>query len=237
MIGPIADSICILSGTFFGTLLGNKIPAKIRKSLPLVFGYISMGLGITMFVKAETLPAVILAILAGTSIGELLGLDTGVRALSLKLKGPIEKILPVPGGGIPQGQFLEKFAALVVLFSISGTGIFGALKEGMDGDPTLLITKAFLDFFTAGIFAASLGLPLALAAIPQFVIQTLLLLGANLIIPLTNEVMIADFSAVGGLIMLATGFNISDIRSFPVTSMLPALIIVMPISQLWLMFF
>jgi uncharacterized membrane protein YqgA involved in biofilm formation len=29
----------------------------------------------------------------------------------------------------------------------------------MTGDPSLLIAKAFLDFFTAVIFATSLGLP------------------------------------------------------------------------------
>ncbi|MEB9897981.1 DUF554 family protein, partial [Bacillus cereus] len=52
---------------------------------------------------------------------------------------------------------MEKFVGIVVLFCASGTGIFGAFNEGMTGDPSVLFTKSFLDFFTAGIFATALG--------------------------------------------------------------------------------
>jgi hypothetical protein len=55
--------------------------------------------------------------------------------------------------------------------------------------------------------------------------------------PLTNPAMIADFSAVGGLIMFATGFQICGIVSFPIANMLPSLLIAMPISALWVQYF
>jgi hypothetical protein len=45
--------------------------------------------------------------------------------------------------------------------------------------------------------------------------------------------MLADFSACGGVIMLATGLRICGIKIFPIVNMLPALILVMPISALW----
>lgn len=50
---------------------------------------------------------------------------------------------------------------------------------------------------------------------------------------MTTPAMIADFTACGGMIMLATGFRISGIKSFPIGNMLPALVLVMPISYLW----
>ena len=43
----------------------------------------------------------------------------------------------------------------------------------------------------------------------------------------------ADFSACGGLIMLATGFRICGIKQFPVADMIPALVLVMPFSWAW----
>jgi uncharacterized membrane protein YqgA involved in biofilm formation len=50
---------------------------------------------------------------------------------------------------------------------------------------------------------------------------------------LTTPEMIADFKAVGGLIMLAIGMRISGIKNFPVANLLPALALAMPISALW----
>ncbi len=55
-------------------------------------------------------------------------------------------------------SFIQNYVAIIVLFCASGTGIFGAMNEGMTGDPSILIAKSFLDFFTAMIFACSLGI-------------------------------------------------------------------------------
>lgn len=51
-----------------------------------------------------------------------------------------------------------------VLFCASGTGIYGSLDEGMSGDITILVSKSILDFFTATIFAASLGYAVSIIA-------------------------------------------------------------------------
>jgi uncharacterized membrane protein YqgA involved in biofilm formation len=45
--------------------------------------------------------------------------------------------------------------------------------------------------------------------------------------------MIHDFKAVGGILLLATGFRMIKVKMFPTADMIPAMIIVMPISWLW----
>lgn len=45
--------------------------------------------------------------------------------------------------------------------------------------------------------------------------------------------MMGDFSCAGGLIMVATGLRICNIKPFPVANMLPGLVLVMPFSALW----
>ncbi|WP_262484744.1 undecaprenyl-diphosphate phosphatase, partial [Citrobacter braakii] len=85
----------------------------------------------------------------------------------------------------------------------SGTGIFGSMQEGMTGDPSILIAKAFLDFFTATIFATTLGVAVAVICVPMLLIQLALATCATLILPLTTPAMMADFTAVGGLLLLA----------------------------------
>ena len=48
-----------------------------------------------------------------------------------------------------------------------------------------------------------------------------------------KEDMIADFKACGGFLLLATGFRIAKIHDFPVADMIPAMVLVMPVSWFW----
>lgn len=134
-------------------------------------------------------------------------------------------------------KFLQSYVAIIVLFCASGTGIFGAMNEGMTGDTSVLIAKSFLDLFTAAIFATSLGFAVAIIAFPQLIIQLALAWSAVFILPLTNAQMQADFSAVGGVLMVATGLRICGIKLFPVANMLPSLVLAMPISAMWVSVF
>ena len=133
-------------------------------------------------------------------------------------------------------EFLSLLVTAMVLFCSSGTGIYGCLDAGMTGSSTILLSKSILDLFTARVFACSLGVVVSVVAIPQFVIFMLLFLAAKAIYPLTTPDMIADFKACGGFLLIATGFRIAKIREFPIADMLPAMVLVMPLSALWTQF-
>ena len=45
--------------------------------------------------------------------------------------------------------------------------------------------------------------------------------------------MIGDLKACGGFLLIATGFRMAKIEEFPVADMIPAMVLVMPISALW----
>ena len=48
------------------------------------------------------------------------------------------------------------------------------MNEGMTGNFDILIVKSFLDFFTAMIFATSLGISVASIFVPQTLVQVIL---------------------------------------------------------------
>ena len=75
---------------------------------------------------------------------------------------------------------------------------------------------------------------MAFIAVPQFIIFMLLFLLAGLIYPLTTPEMINDFKACGGVLLLATGFRMIRVKMFPVADMIPAMVIVMPVSWFWM---
>jgi hypothetical protein len=50
---------------------------------------------------------------------------------------------------------------------------------------------------------------------------------------MTTPAMINDFKACGGILILATGFRMIKVKNFPIADMIPAMILVMPISWFW----
>ena len=234
MFGPWVNSSALLVGGDVGALLAHGMPKRLRDALPLTCGIISASVGTVMINRVHTIPAVALAMLAGAFIGEMLYLERGLELAITWLRNRAQRFLPGSGGAAHKPDFVSRFVTVLVLFCVSGMGIFGAMHEGMTGDANILLTKSVLDLFTALIFAAELGFLVALIALPQIVIQGALFYGACLLVPILTPAMQADFSACGGIIMLATGMRICGIKIFPIVNMLPSLVLIMPITALWL---
>ena len=235
LIGPFVNGSAVVIGGAIGAFLGTRLPERLRTALPQTFGLASMGLGVVLIVKVKFLPAVILALILGAVLGELCCLEAAIGRVGAGARNIVDKFFP-PREGLSQEEFVLKFVAILVMFCASGTGIFGALTEGMTGDPTILLTKSILDFFTAAIFASTLGYIITVIFIPQLIVFVILFFAATFIMALINPSMIADFTACGGIIMLATGFRLCGIRAFPTANMLPSLILVMPFSAAWQQF-
>jgi Uncharacterized membrane protein, possible Na+ channel or pump len=232
LIGPYVNGAAVIVGGLFGSLIGTRIPDRVKVALPLTFGLCSVGLGINLIIKVKFMPAVVLAMVIGAVIGEIFFLEKQIGRAAGSTRGLINRIFP-PVQGLSNDEFTEKFVAILVLFCASGTGIFGAMHEGMTGDPSILYIKTVLDLFTAAIFATMLGFSVMTIGIPLIAVQVALAVLAVHILDLISPTMMADFSCAGGLIMVATGLRICNIKPFPVANMLPGLILVMPISALW----
>lgn len=237
VIGPFVNTAAIVLGGMGGALLGERIPDSLKERMPMIFGCAALGLGVALVVKVRYLPVPVLALLVGTIAGELLHIETQLEKLADLVRSRVDKWITPKGGTLDRDAYMERFIALMIIFCASGAGIFGSINEGMTGDSSLLIAKSFLDFFTAGIFATTLGATVAVLAIPQLTIQSILFFSAALIMPLATPDMIADFSAVGGLLLLATGLRLLSLVSFPLANMLPSLLIVMPLSAFWAHYF
>lgn len=178
------------------------------------------------------MPAVVLALILGTTFGELFSLERGVKQCAEFLQRILSKVIKTRSP-LPAEEFAQSYTAMIVLFCASGLGIVGALTEGLSGNYQLLLVKSMMDFFTAMIFAISLGMALIFIAVPQLLLQSLLFGLAVWIMPYMDEIAFADFSACGGIIMIAVGLRIAQIKIFSVVNFLPALLFVVPLSYAW----
>ena len=228
MKGIICNVLAVALGGLAGALFGRRLPEHFKAGLNTIFGICAMGMGISSITLMENMPAVIMAVILGTSAGLLIHLGDRITASGKLLQNFMEK------KGLGGDSFdISLFVTAFVLFCTSGTGIYGSLDAGMTGNVTILMSKSVLDLFTALIFACSLGIVTCVITIPQFVIFACLFMLAKLIYPLTTPVMINDFKACGGFILLATGLRIAKIKEAPIADMIPAMILVMPVSAFW----
>lgn len=229
-IGIFINVGAVFIGTLMGAMIKRFIPKSLMDELPKIFGICSFTIGLMSVIQVKTLPMVIMAIIIGFSIGELLHLYDRVRnifeLLLAKLPFKIDN----------NDEYMHLYLLVVLMFSMSGMGIFGALTEGMSGDSSVLISKSVLDLFTAILFGASLGLAQSLICVPQFVILILCFFLAKMILPFVSSTMIADFKACGGVITMITGLTVAKVLDVKAMNLTPSLIIVMPLVGLYLIF-
>lgn len=224
-IGVIINVLSVALGGIIGSVVKDKLSESYKTNMNMLFGLASMGMGISSIVLMKNMPAVIFSLIIGTTLGLVIHLGDGIN----KAAGAMQALT---GGG--NNENAAQLVTVIVLFCASGTGIYGALVSGMNGDHSILIAKSILDFCTAMIFACTLGKTVSMIAIPQGIIMLALFLLAGVIYPMTTPDMINDFKACGGFIMLATGFRIIQVKNYPTADMIPAMILVMPLSWLWM---
>lgn len=141
-IGIIVNSACVLIGGLFGSFFGRLLPAKMRESLYGLFGYCSI-IGIILLQNIKSMPAVTLALILGTIIGEALRIEDQINFASLRLKTFIERLTNTATAD--NDAYISRFVGLLMLFCTGSTGILGAIGEGVNGDSTVLLTKSVMD--------------------------------------------------------------------------------------------
>jgi uncharacterized membrane protein YqgA involved in biofilm formation len=103
--------------------------------------------------------------------------------------------------------------------------IVGSMESGLSGDHQTLFAKSILDGIGSVIFASTLGVGVLFSAVSVFVYQGLITAGASLIKPFLLPEVIAQMSAVGGLLIFAIGINLLEIKKVKIGNMLPAIFV------------
>ena len=172
-VGIITNVASVVIGGLLGAAMGGRLREPFKEKLNMVLGSCAMCMGISSIVKMENMPAVILAIILGTCIGLMVHLGEKINAAGKWMQAGMSRFVPA-SQGLSRKEFDERLVTAIVLFCASGTGIYGAIVSGMNGDESVLLAKSVLDLPTALIFACTLGVVVSLVALPQLVIFLLL---------------------------------------------------------------
>lgn len=213
-LGSIVNALAIIGGSVLGCWLQSRFPERIRAIVFQGLGLCVLLIGIQMALKVENILIVIFAVLLGGITGELLRLDTLFERLGNRFKKLIKSKNP---------KFTDGLITASLIYCIGAMAIVGALEEGINGDPTVLMTKSILDGFASIALAASYGSGVLFSFIPVLLYQGAMTLGASFFQQYFSDMMIAQITACGGLLIVGISINLLELTDIKLANLLPAL--------------
>lgn len=221
LFGSIVNAVGIIVGTFIGLLL-RKIPDQMKQTVMIAIGLSVVILGIDMALKSDNFFIVIVSLIVGSLVGEWLRIEDYLHRIGTTLE---QKIGNSQSGNIAQG-----FVTATLIFVVGAMAIVGSLDSGLRQDHSVLLTKSMIDGFTSIVLASTLGIGVLFSALPVFLYQGGIALLANVIHQFLSDsllnLLIAELTATGGVLILAIGINMLGIKQIRVANLLPSILIV-----------
>lgn len=217
MTGTIINTLAILVAGLIGLVFRKGIPPNISRTLQDGLGLLIIAIGIQFALKAESLAIVGVCLALGAVWGEGQHWEAGLDNVGRKLE-------QVFGGD--NNQFVKGFVSATLLFCVGAMAIVGSLQDGLTHNYDTLLIKSMLDGIFSMIFAASMGVGVLFSAIPVFLYQGLISLGAGFIKPLLTDPMLNNITALGGVLIIGIGTNALGITRIRVANLLPGLFLV-----------
>jgi uncharacterized protein len=215
--GTLLNAATVLIGGLVGTVLGDRLPERLRENVVRGVGLFTIAMGVKFAIDTTNLLYVLGAMLLGGIIGSLLGVDARLNQLGETLQRRFARATT--------STVAEGFVTASIIFCVGPLTFLGSIQNGLAGDASLLTVKSVLDGFTAIALAATLGWGVLLTIPLILLYQGGLALGASLFVGLLTDLQLREMSAVGGLLIIGVGLKLLVIRDVKVADFLPAIIV------------
>ncbi len=226
--GTLINVITVLIGGALGTLLGARLPERMRATIMHALGLLTLVIGVQLSLETVNILIVLGSLLLGGVAGELLRIEQMINRLGRWLEQrsePTDAGAKQTSGRVSTTRFSQAFLTASLVFCVGPMTILGSIQDGLSGDYTLLAIKATMDGFASLAFASTLGPGVIFSALTIFLYQGALTLGAGLADAFLTDPMIAEMTATGGVLMLALGFGLLEIKKIRAGNLLPAIVI------------
>lgn len=226
-MGTVINVAAVVFGGILGRFINAGAIKKYEESLMHALGLCTLFIGISgVLSKMLTVTdsgietggtmLMIFSMVLGTLAGELLRIEHHLTNLGERIKKAV--------GASNDARFVESFMANMLVICIGAMAIIGPLQDGLTGDYSMLAAKAALDCVITLIFASTMGIGAAFAAIPLGIYQGSITLLAHVIEPFLSDALIGDLSFMGSVLITGVGINLLFNRGIRLANMLPAIL-------------
>ncbi len=217
MIGTLVNVAAIVIGSALGVLLKRGISEKAQKVVLQGIGMCVLVIGIMSAITTQNALLLVISVSLGGFLGTLIGIERRLDAWGERTQKRFHR-----EGSVP---FAEGLVTATITFCVGAMAILGSVESGLNHNYELLFIKSALDGFFAMLLATTFGFGVALSAVPVFIYQGAITLGAGVLAPLLTDTMMTEVSAVGGVLIVGIGINLLGLKKIHVGDMLPAVLI------------
>ncbi len=216
LLGTTVNSLAIIGGGLIGLFFSRFIPGKHSDTMMQAVGLAIILMGVRMAWESEAVILIICSLAVGSGVGTVLGIEDRMERLGTLL----QQRLSASGEGVARG-----FVFASLLYCVGSLAIVGSLESGLEGNHEILFAKAVLDGLGSVLFAATMGIGVLFSSIPVFLYQGGITVTASFARQLLTPEVIAQISAVGGLLIMAMGLNMLGATRIKVGDLLPAVFV------------
>ena len=221
LTGALVNFATVVAGTLVGLVAGRFLNERIRTATMNAVALVVIGIAVPGLMTSTKPLVPILSLVIGTVIGEALDIDRAVNRLGDRLQEKFKG----------RSKITEGFVTGTLVFAVGAMTIMGSLDSGLKNDHTILIAKSVIDGISSIIFASTMGVGVAFAGISVFVIEGGITLLASLVAPLLTEVVVAEITFVGSLLILGIGLNLLGLTKLKLLNMMPAVFLPLLLCQ------
>jgi uncharacterized membrane protein YqgA involved in biofilm formation len=216
MLGTIVNTLAIIAGSLIGLLFRKGISEAYSQTIMQAVGLAVVLIGIKTALKTDAIMVVVLSLAIGSVLGELICIEDRLNRLGNWIGNRLSK----DGQGISKG-----FVSASLLFCVGAMAIVGSLESGLSGNHQTLFAKSILDLLGSIFFASTLGIGVLFSAVSVFIYQGFITVTASFLRQFLVPEVVSQISAVGGLLILAIGIGLLEIKKIKIGNMLPAIFI------------
>ena len=226
MTGTLINIIAVLIGGTVGSLMGARLPGKMRDTVMSGLGLMTVTLGIGMALHSKNLLIVMGSVLLGGVLGEWWRIEDGLEAVGRWLENRFGR----PGDATEGRSITRAFVTASLVFCVGPLTVVGSILDGLTGNYQPLALKSMLDGFASLAFGASLGPGVLFSTLTILVYQGGLslaahLLGTSLAGINAQTPAVVEMSATGGVLIMGIGLILLDLKRIRVGNFLPAIAI------------
>lgn len=238
MLAVFVNCGAVILGSIIGLLFSKKFTEELSGMIQTACGIISVVIGLQMAFKYDSIVFLALSLIIGAIIGYALDIDGAILRLGDWLEkmtvGRAKKNAPATEQqttelaekqGASKHNFAYAFLNSSVLFCVGAMSIVGSFKAGVEHDYTIIFTKSILDGFMAISFTAAMGIGTVFSIFMILIYQGGLTLLSGVLQPYVTDLIMTEFSACGGAIIIMIGINLLGIKKIKTANYLPALVI------------
>lgn len=214
LLGSIVNGIAIIIGGTIGLLLKGGLPKKTADLIITGLSFVIACLGIGFMLKSQALLIVIFSLGIGCLLGDWIDIEAKLESFA----ETIQKRMKSLGGNFSAG-----FVTASLLYCVGSMAILGSFQSGLEGKHDILFAKALMDGIISIVFSSTLGIGVLFSAIPVFLYQGSITLLAGVVAPYVGADVVREMTAVGGILLICIGVNMTDMKKIKVGNMLPAI--------------